>query len=390
MPNNSHYHFLHLPHWHLPGLSGLYLNASLRNLAVAMINIFIPIYILETTGDLLFVFAFYLVYRGFLLFLDYPLIVFMSKIGPDFSSLLSGGLLALYLFVLTFIGRDLSFLFLATFLGAIVIPLYWVPYHLAFIKLAEKGRYGRSFSLLSVLGRFTSSLGPIIGGFIISFWGFNFLFSLAIILIFLSTFPLFLDNFKKTGRKPSLNEVLKGFLEKKERGSFLAFFGTGLESLVYTVFWPLFIYFSVRSYKTLGIISSASLVFTMVVLFWAGRYVDKRGIGIIKVGVLGNSLNWVVRLFCSTGLHFFLSDLFYQLGGILLWTPFNTVMYKKARKGKTLTFLTQRELAIHFGQFFGAFLAFVVYLIEPSWLLVFLVAIFGLFLSTFMIKVEDG
>lgn len=389
MSNHNYYHGGYLPHWQinwqLPGLTGLYLNAFLRNLALAMINIFIPLYILNTTKNLGFIFAYYLSWHFFQLLLDYPLVFLVTKIGPDNSSLISSFLLAFHLWALVMVKQNIAFLVLAALLSAILTPLYWIPYHLAFVKLGKQEKYGESFSFLSIFGQITSALGPLMGGFFIAFWGFTNLFILVIILIFISTIPLFFDKFKKTNSMPSWQTIFKGLLSKDYRSDLLAFWGIGMEAFVYDVFWPIFVFSVVESYKTLGIISSASLLLSLIVLFWAGKYVDKKGPGILKIGVAGNSLNWLTRVFLKTAHQFLIADFFYHLGRILLWTPFNAVMYKKAIQQGALEFLTKRELSIHSGGFLAAFVVLLTYLIKPSWPLIFSVGILGLLLSALMI-----
>jgi len=290
---------------------------------------------------------------------------------------------------LILIEKNTAFLFIAALLSAILIPLYWIPYHLAFVKLGKQEKYGESFSFLSILGRITSALGPVIGGFFIAFWGFTNLFMLVITLIFIATIPLFFDKFKKTNLMPSWQTIFKGLLAKNYRSDLLAFWGVGMESFIYAVFWPIFVYSVVASYKTLGIISSASLMLSLIVLFWVGKHVDKKGPGILKIGVAGNSLNWLTRVFLKTAPQFLIADFFYHLGGILLWTPFNAVMYQKAIRQGALSFLTKRELAIHAGGFLAALVVLLIYLIKPSWPLIFSVGILGLLLSSFMVKQQE-
>ncbi len=110
-----HRHLINLPHWQfnwrLPGLTGLYLNASLRNFAIAMIDIFIPLYIFKTTGSIQYIFIFYLYYYAFLIFLDYPLNILMTKIGPDLSALISNIILGGYLFSIILLNQNISFIF---------------------------------------------------------------------------------------------------------------------------------------------------------------------------------------------------------------------------------------------------------------------------------------
>lgn len=381
---------LHLPHWsfnwRLPGLTGLYLNACLRNFSIAMVNIFIPLFILKTTGKIEYIFIFYIYYHTFEVLLDYPLIFLMTKIGPDRSVLISNILLGCYLFSIALLKQNFSFIFLAALFNALMVPLYWIPYHLAFIKLGKEEKYGESVSYFSIFGRLSTALGPVAGGLIIVLFGFEKLFTAVVIFIMISTIPLFLDRFKRVSKAPPLDHILRGLIKSDYRDNLLAFWGVSLESLILAIFWPIFIYKVVNSYKIVGFISSLGLFLSMVMLFWVGKRVNRKGQGMLKVGVLTNSVNWLVRIFLNSGWQIFLADFFYNLGAALLWTPFDTMVYRKAIDSDPFDFLIKRELSLHVGGLLASLLVWFVWAFIPNWFVIFSLGAIGLFLTGLMIK----
>lgn len=389
-----HRHLINLPHWQyrwrLPGLTGLYFNASLRNLAVAMIDIFIPIYIFKTTGSIQSIFVYYLYYYAFMLVMDYPLNIWMTKIGPDVSVLISNIVLGGYLLSIALLKQNFNFIYLAAFFNAVVTPLYWIPYHLAFVKLGKAEQYGKNVSLFSIVGRLSTALGPLIGGLVIGILGFEQLFMIAIIIVMFSTVPLFFDRFKRVSQAPAFNHVLRGLVSPKYRGDLLAFWGVALESIVLAIFWPIFVYKIIISFQVIGIISSLGLLLSMAILFWAGKRVNKDGSKIYRVGVMGNSFNWLIRILLNSGWQIFLADFFYNLGSALLWTPFDTMVYKKAAETDPFEFLIKRQFALHTGGIMAVLLVWLVWSFIPNWFVVFCLGALGICLTSFMINKQLG
>jgi hypothetical protein len=268
----------------------------------------------------------------------------------------------------------------------VVTPLYWMPYHLAFIKLGKEEKYGENVSWLSIVGRLSTALGPVIGGFIIVLLGFEKLFVIAVVIILLSTIPLFFDRFKRVSKMPPFSHILRGMVNPRYYDDLLAFWGVALESIVLAIFWPLFIYKIVVSYKVVGLISSLGLLVSMIVLFWAGKKVNKDGSRIYRIGVLGNSFNWLIRIFLNSGWQIFLADFFYNLGSALLWTPFETVVYRKAIGTDPFEFLVKREYALHIGGVIAVLLVWLFWIFIPNWFAIFCLGAVGLFLTGLMIK----
>lgn len=384
----------HLPHWHyhwrLPGLTGLYLNASLRNFAVSMISIFIPIYIYKTTNSIQSIFVYYLYYYAFMLIMNYSMNVLMTKIGPDISVLISNIVLGGYLLSISLLKHNFNFVYLAALCDAILTPLYWIPYHLAFVKLGKEEQYGENVSLFSIVGRISAALGPLIGGLIIVAFGFESLFLVTVTIVLLSTIPLFFDRFKRVSKAPPFNHILRELVNPKYRDDLWAFWGVALEGIVLAIFWPIFVYKIVVSYKIIGAISSLGLLLSMGALFWAGKKVNKEGTKIYRMGLVGNSFNWLIRILLNSGWQIFIADFFYNLGSALLWTPFETMVYRKAAETEPFEFLIKREYALHTGGLMATLLVWLVWSFIPNWFVIFCLGALGICLTSLMIKKQVG
>ncbi len=363
-----------LPHWqyqpHLPGLTGIYLNASLRTFVFGLSGIFIPIFILQRGGTFSDVFLFFLLAAGSQLFLIWLILPVLRRWGPDWSIALSlllqiGFFLALFL-------TDYRFFLLwpAAIFLAFLVPLYWLPYHLAFVNLGDQKRLGQQLGIINILTRLAAALAPLLGGLIIQYFHYHALWLFIAFLSFLSILPIFWDEYDKKEQNIAPRDVWHLFRQKTYRPFVLSFIGTGLEGALYGVIWPLFLFQVLRRLVTLGAISSLALFLSVLLAWQVGRWVDHQPEKVLRFGSRLNALNWLLKPLLFSPYFFALMDSLYQLGGLLVWLPFAALTYRQARQ-RPLVFLAGREFFIHLGWVLGLLLSWGFYYLTHSWWLIF-------------------
>ena len=393
MVNHKYHHRLlfdkrFFKNFRVDGLFGVYLDTALIYLGMSLIGVFIPLYVLKLTGSILAVFGFYAFYHFLVLFWIFPVAFLLRKIGVDKTSFLGAVSRSLFLFFLILARQNNSFLWPAFFFYGLTVPLCWLPFHFTTINIdGGDKKFGKEAGMIGFIARLFSSLGPVLGGFIITILDFSWLYALAVMITLFSGLALFFDKFEKKGMKINVKVVLKKSLNPSLSGVCKGLFGAGLEAAVYGIAWPLFIFLAIGSYQNLGVIKSAALFISLLVYYWAGRWVDRKGKGILKIGVVINSLNLLLRPFLRTALPIFLADSTYLTGAILIWTPFEAAFYEKGL-GEKIDYIILRELILHFSGFAACLLLAVLFWLQASWWLIFSLAVLGLWLTTFIIKGE--
>ncbi len=156
--------------------------------------------------------------------------------------------------------------------------------------------------------------------------------------------------------------------------------------MIYGVAWWVFVYFAVKNYEVVGAISSGVLFLTLIICFWAGKWIDKRGPGVLKWGVMANSINWLIRPFLKTTSLIFTSDFLYRLVTVFIWTPIDAVTYEMAGKKRRLEFLVKREIWIHLGGLLTCFLVWIFLFVRFSWGAIFILGALGLVLSGLILE----
>lgn len=344
---HTHHHDLHHYSVHKE-LNELYFNMGLRAFALSLLAIFIPLYLLDlgyTLKSVLWMFALW----SFIHLILTPLVAkCVSKYGIKHTILFSlipliVGYLALYSI------ETYSWpLWLISLLFALSSTMYWFAYHLDFSKFSNHKKRGKEIGKSKIITALFLVAGPAAGGFLATTVGFQILFLISILILMLSSIPLFMSQDVHEPIKFSLKDVFKGTKIK----DFLSFFALGFESGMTLVIWPIFLYMTVlTSYKAVGLVYSVSLIVSLVAIFFVAKLTDVKRRLTLKVGAVVNSVVWIVRSFVKIPLHAYAVDSFYGASKSSVLVPFDAIAYDKANESKDLIKFTMfRELSIHTGR----------------------------------------
>lgn len=373
----------------LKGESGVYWNTLLRSMAMNLASFFISIYIYKVTGEIKAAFLFYGIVHLMTVLAALPAGWLTQRAGVDITALLGTILRALFMVLLILGKNNFNYLIWAAVCWGVMVPVFWLPYHYMVVG-TEYGwrRLGKDISLIKIFEQLAGSLGPLIGGIIIVQLGFPLLYIIAIVLTLTSAIPLFLDAFDKKDMRFDLGQIGYATLDIKNRGFITGFIGVGLHDVVDGVAWPLFIYIVIGNIELIGLIQTGALIIGLVLLWWLGRRIDKKGAGILRWGAVINGLVWLVRSFIITPLGVFISNVAYGLGNLLWLTPFDTLMYEAARTTRRLEFFIIREITIHSGSFLACCLVWKLLKWGFGWFWVFGVALISLIMVSLVSREE--
>ena len=230
----------------------LYSMHFLRNFAVGLFGIFVPIYIFQNAtkpvivsdiflSNLLWVVFYFLAYSFSMLISSLFLgnLIFNS-LGFKRSIFLSILLLIFGILFLVFSEKVFLWSFVSAFLLGACVNFYWIPFHIFFIRKAnEGGNFGNESASQLLVATLAGALGPLSAGLILKFFDFNILFLLTAFLLFLSSLPvLFLVTEEKHGEH-NFKKIFKEYIfNPKFRKLNLAFAGNGIDGLLFDILWP--------------------------------------------------------------------------------------------------------------------------------------------------------
>ncbi len=361
--------FLNLPHWQSPpqlkGLSGIYFNTALRNLSLQLTDIFIPIYIYQITNSLADVFLFYTIWKIVLITSTLPIANFISKKGPDISMLISNITRSIYLVLLTLAPENITLLWIAPVFGAITTPLYWIPYHTAFSAQTKKKKLSKQVAKINTLTRLACVTAPLLGGFVANQFGFNALFPFGIVLLILSTLPIFMDTYNKKEFVYPAKRLHKAIIRPWNKYLFLSSFFRGFINTADGIVWPLLLFLTIPNLETVGGLTTATLLVSIFVFNRAAKKITKFKPLPFKLGGLAGSLIWLGRTLLTNPLLIAISDPIYQISQIFNTLPFNNLIYGLGKK-RSLSFFVEREIVVNVGRLVSCLLVYVVLNANPE------------------------
>ena len=340
------------------GFIRLYTGKTIVMTASAMLGIFLPIFLYNLFDKN---FQAVVIYYGSG-YLFYGITVsfgvkFLNKFGFRNALRISVILGMIFYIIFYFIDQN-NFKYLIPLSILIVVfyrLLYWLPYHVNFAKFTNKKTRGRQVSVIeatrSVLGVFI----PLIAGLILTYFNFDVLFVIAIILYFASGIPYLTIPRTRERFVWTFRETWKQFFSKKRRKTVLAYMADGSENIVGIVVWPIFIYQLLDgNYFKVGAISTLIIAISVIAQLFLGKYIDLKAKKekVLKWGSLLYSFGWLVKIFISTAFQIFVVGAYHSITCIFLRTPFDALTYEISADQEHYVdeFTVLREMSIQFGR----------------------------------------
>ncbi len=326
-------------------------------LANGLIGLFLPIFLFEEfNSSIYWVIVFYAV--GCLL---YGILVpfgamWMEKIGLKRSMIIARFFTILFYLCLYFLrGNPLLFAVLANVVLLIFRLFYWVPYHVNFVKFTDGHHRGRQMAYLAILGYLVGIGAPLLAGFLLTQFSFNFLFILVMIILGVAIIPLSRLNKTMAKFEFSYFQSWRELFKKANRRLLITYTADGAQGMVGVAIWPIFIYQILeKQYLAVGAVTALVVIGTIVCQLLMGQYTDKFSKRkLMHVGSFFYALGWLAKAFVATAFHIFIIGTFHSFMSIVLRTPFDALRYEQfSDRGSYVDeYTVLREMAIYWGHF---------------------------------------
>ncbi|MCJ2564332.1 MAG: hypothetical protein LN417_09645 [Candidatus Thermoplasmatota archaeon] len=269
-----------------------------------------------------------------------------ADVSMAVGSLVMAGYFACFLYL-----PDLVLINVAPVLLALYIPVFWIPFNIAMIRMTTVKNRGLIISLTFVIFPIVYFIGPLAGGAMIQNSGYDVVFAVAL-LLFVVNSALILLTWRKGAEKYSPKMDLTGAWSFPSSG----FFFEGIQEGVFAVAIPLATFFLVGGEFDLGKMLAAFGVAGGVMSVVAGRLSDKKGkrkIFITLAALVCGPL-LLLSAFVSDPLLFGITigAIFFFLP--LLWIFLFVLAVDRAASSQNAIMV--RELMLNAGRTVGAFL----------------------------------
>jgi len=328
-------------------LTQIYLSVALRGLAISMLGLFIPLYLYREIGislnDTLIFFIFYSVIFGIFT----PLAAkFAARYGTKHTVLLSVPLYLAFIICLHLLSNYSVPLILVSLTLGLSQAFYWMGINLAFHHASDHQHRGEEVGKEKAASIIATIIGPLTGGFLITFFGFPIVFLLTSLLLITATFILFISGENHVRYRFSVRSVIN----KHNWKDSIFFVSRGTEVIAKGVIWPLFIFLTLKSYISLGLVGSLLSVISAFLLLSVGKFSDHRDKRkIIKLVSGFETISWLLRAMAFSVGYIYGATVFGGITDGVRESPLGALEYDKA-KGDIVGYFVSREVFICLGR----------------------------------------
>jgi len=338
-------------YWRFVGfdeLSELYVSQFLRSLGVSIIGIFMPIYLYVLGYNLKQILGLHIIWFGIRLVIVPILGLYVARFGPKHSMLTSQILYVLYLgFLLTIESQQWPLWIIAT-LGSTAYGLHILAVDVDFSKVKHSNNGGKELGYLTIMVKMGGVVGPLIGGLVANFWSPQASVAIAMVVILLSSIPLFLS---KEPVRTRQHLSFKGLSYRTLKRDFVSVMAISNEYVISVIIWPLFAAIFVlgdNTFAKLGVIVAASTFSAIFFSRFLGSLIDnQQGGALLKAGIWANALLHLFRPFATTTVHAAGINLINEPVSAMYKMPYIKGMYDRADslEGYRIAYLTSMAYA---------------------------------------------
>ncbi|MBI4599589.1 MFS transporter [Candidatus Uhrbacteria bacterium] len=363
---------------HLPReLKELYLTMTMLNFALASGMLFEPIYLYTLRFSLSEIMLYYFAVYALYFFLMPLGGRFVKRYGFEHGIIFGSLFLVAYFLFLLAIPFSPFFTVCAVVSLAMQKTFFWPGYHADFAFFSKAEERGREVSIIALLDSFSYIAGPLVGGVLISLFGFAGLFAVMCAMILLSNIPLMTTKERFKPSTLSYSEPYAALIAKENRRYLFAYIGFG-EELVSLAVWPIFIYVTFTTFANTGAAITFSTLITSLAILYVGRQTDRADRKkILRISTLLLSLSWVLRVFVRGASAVIFADFFSRTSRYLFAMPLFSGLYKHATQTSIVRTVIFFEMALTVGKMIAAALLAVIFYYVPeysAWNIAFAVA----------------
>lgn len=306
-----------------------YLSFSIFQFANSIVQIFIPLYFYNKGFSLSSILMFFAVTQiGRLVFL--PLAArFSSSYGAKRIMSVSFIFLIIYYVFLGKVENVSGMFYASAFIFGAVQALQWLPFLVHLSKISPNENKGKIYSKLNMYTTTANALGPLLGGYIISSYGFKSVFYVVMALIIPAIYFLLITPEISKIRKIKFSSVNI----KKAYPDMIANGGFNFQTYLGNTIWPIFIFAILPQYNTIGFIQTASLFMSLIALHFIGRWTDRtRRKKVLLRGSVLNSIVSLSRIFANSFSSIFFLNSASIFAGTLQTIPWNVKLQEHMEK----------------------------------------------------------
>lgn len=316
----------------MPGihLRNLTITFGFRAFAISIVNVFLPLLMLQRGAGIRQICLFYIAYSVVKLVIEYPTFMSIERRSLVFGVSVTLAATALYLILLfAYIdGAHGWAIALAPAALALVNSYLWNTEHIYLSRAISAPRLARDMARLNVVIRLAMLIGPPVGGAIAAFAGQRILLLAAISISLLAAVPAW-----RIGSLPRAHVIEKLRWHRSLTRDLLANFAFNAHNTFNFYLWPLYLATVIGRFGGIGIVSAVIDVVSLMLILVAGRRSDKGATHrVLFEGIVATMIGYSLRIFATTPLSIALIGGFANAAILYQMVPWTTTYYGHARR----------------------------------------------------------
>jgi len=363
------------------GLRNIYFMHSVQGFAMALVGIFIPIYLLTLDYTVRETILFFLAHYGAVLVFTFVAIYLAKWIGLQNTIIARIPLVLLHIILLFLLPGTPVLIFVLPVTGGSNTALYWIPLHILFAKNTANDKVGSDTGKLMAFPELLGLFAPMIGGLVAAFLGFQVLLAAVFIILCISIYPWVASGFRGMHFRPTrmlsiphlghaigsfYHNIIESVAVKSsfefslQRGLrifrnnpryFVAEVFENMGEEVEAIIWPIVVFLSLSSIESVGYVGTllalGSIIFTLLIGRLSDKFPKRR---IMAVGSLFVISIWLARYFFTGELAVYMTTLAIGFFTVLMLVPFTSWGYSLPKSKEIDEFFVFREIPVAVGR----------------------------------------
>lgn len=341
-------------YWHFNiELNEIFVNMFLRSFGLSMIGIFVPLYFLEQGIALeLILLQYFAIMYAVTLVTNVVAARLIWVIGLKHTIMLSLPFLVAQLVLLHLYSSFPAPLSVIASFGGVALSLYWMGLHTDFALAADVRREGAESGVMFIAVRLASVFGPVIGGLVLTIYGFPALFLVALAIVMLSAAPLLRTaDVKRPEASPWTAYVTLTNVRYAIR-----FFVDGFRVVVEGILWPVFIYFVVKDFVGVGAAGSLAILGSALFSGLFGKIADKIGsTRLLRIMALPMAIFYYLMPLAQTEVLVLAISMVIGVISVGVDLPIYRSFIRHAKRNDIVGYTLFRETLMNMGKIIGLF-----------------------------------
>lgn len=327
-------------------IDNLFLYELLKNFAISLIGIFIPVYIVSQGLGLLPA-ALFIAISGILsVILSYPVSLIISRIGFKHALISSYLFLIPGLTVIRYFEVSILVIIASSILYNLGRLLHNIGMNSEFAVDSKRGERDDDAGKMLSLPSISRIVAPFLGGAIFASLGFGELMLFTVAVLAASAVPLLLSK----DHKGTMEYDFRKLLKEEYLKSVPLFVARGIQAVTAVSIFGLFVYMRIGGSLDVGAARALDSLGFVLTGLAVGKYANKITRNrLVLIGCMGASTVFLFRGFVQTPLQVFLisfmGGIFFQIYHVPIYSSFAD----EAEKTEVLEFYTLRKIFVGLG-----------------------------------------